>query len=142
MSNTILDSDLSRQESDLVVASLGKRFANLLIDSLVFGFLFVLIGLFFGNLLVESRLMSALLSVLFYFVLESTLQGKTIGKMVTGTRVVDLNGDQPETNKILLRSFCRIVPFEPISFFIGEKVGWHDKWSETLVIDEKLSGLA
>jgi hypothetical protein len=36
---------------------------------------------------------------------------------------------------VLLRTLCRIVPFEPFSAFGGHP--WHDKWTRTYVIDVK-----
>ena len=65
----------------------------------------------------------------------------TIGKYITGTRVVDLNGDAPDIEQYVKRSFSRIVPFEALSFFGSTPGGWHDRWSDTLVIDERKSSL-
>ena len=55
---------------------------------------------------------------------------KTVGKLVTNTRVVDLNGDKPDEGKIIARTFFRLIPFDRI-LFVFTKNGIHDyfKWS-------------
>ena len=40
-----------------------------------------------------------------------------------------------------LRSLCRLVPFEPFSALKKPSYPWHDRWTRTLVIVEKLSNL-
>lgn len=46
-----------------------------------------------------------------------------------------IDGTEPTFNDYLIRNISRIVPFDTLSFF-GEN-GWHDKWSETRVINMK-----
>jgi uncharacterized RDD family membrane protein YckC len=43
--------------------------------------------------------------------------GKTVGKYVTGTQVLTEDGEQPSVGTIFIRTLCRIIPFEPFSFF-------------------------
>ena len=62
---------------------------------------------------------------------------RTIGKFVTGTKAVNTDGSKMEPKTILLRSLCRIVPFEPFSALGNPSRPWHDKWSKTYVIDVK-----
>jgi uncharacterized RDD family membrane protein YckC len=71
--------------------------------------------------------------VLYYTFMESTL-GRSLGKLITGTKVINLEGKRPKPLTILGRSFARLVPFEPFSFF-GNERGWHDRWSDTRVVD-------
>ena len=87
----------------------------------------------------ESMLpITAVMLVIYYFVFEVWLQ-KTIGKMVTKTKVVMADGSKPTASKILLRSIIRIVPFEPFSS-VGTKkeqrTWWHDRWTKTRVVKE------
>ena len=70
---------------------------------------------------------------LYYFLSEYFLKGRTFGKMITGTRVVDVNGLPPSSWEYLLRTICRIIPLEAVSFLFND--GWHDKWSETKVVN-------
>jgi hypothetical protein len=37
--------------------------------------------------------------------------------------------------QIFLRTLCRFIPFEPISF-LGGAGGWHDRFSSTFVVKE------
>jgi uncharacterized RDD family membrane protein YckC len=68
----------------------------------------------------------------YYFLCEATT-GRTVGKLVSGTRVVTESGGKPTTLQILQRTLSRMVPFEPFSFF-GPSTGWHDRWSKTRVV--------
>jgi uncharacterized RDD family membrane protein YckC len=76
-----------------------------------------------------------LIPTLYRMVVEA-VWGRTLGKLVTGTRVVALDGGAPSTAQIVGRSFARMIPFEPLSFFggAGRPVGWHDSLSRTRVI--------
>jgi uncharacterized RDD family membrane protein YckC len=62
------------------------------------------------------------------------LTGRTLGKLVTGTMVVDENGNKPEFSRIIGRTFCRLIPFDALSFLGEEHSGWHDTISKTKVI--------
>ena len=57
--------------------------------------------------------------------------GKSIGKFATQTRVIDEYGNKPQLNKIISRSFLRLIPFEAFSCMGENSRGWHDKWSDT-----------
>lgn len=82
---------------------------------------------------VVSWLWAATLIVAYYVLCEATSQ-RTLGKLVVGTRVVDANhGGAPSFKQIVGRTFSRLIPFEPFSFF-GEKPGWHDDFSDTRVV--------
>lgn len=70
----------------------------------------------------------------YYLLFEYTMQSSP-GKLILGRVVVDEYGEKPAFRQILGRSFSRIVPFESFSCFDG--LGWHDSWSETMVIRKK-----
>ena len=72
--------------------------------------------------------------MIYYTTLEYTT-GRTIAKHITKTKVVDENGKKPNFQAILIRSLCRFIPFEPLSFLGEDKRGWHDKLSKTKVIE-------
>lgn len=140
----------NRVELNLVRATKGKRFTNFLVDYIclmiamsVLGGLLTLLGLdvfliFEGAGVLGERLIGMLLFALYYLLIETALKGRSIGKILTGTRAVTIDGDVPDFDTILKRSLSRIVPFEAFSY-LGERDGWHDRWSDTMVIDEKLS---
>jgi len=140
-----LESDSERAYID---ASKTKRFLNFLIDSIFFYIIAFLLGVFMAiggvDYIIETEplLFNLILYGLFvgvYFLLETSLNGKTIGKYITGTRVVMEDGQSLKTQNILGRSFARLVPFEAFSFLGSAPTGWHDRWSGTRVIDEKKS---
>lgn len=49
--------------------------------------------------------------------METLTKGRSIGKFITGTQVVTLDGETPTANVFLKRSFCRIIPLNAFSFF-------------------------
>lgn len=140
-----LESDTEKVYED---ASKTKRFVNLLIDSIVFYAMAFLLGVFMAiasvDYLIDSNplLFNVIIYALFvgvYFLLETSLNGKTVGKYITGTRVIMEDGQDLKPKNILGRSFARLVPFEAFSFLGSQPTGWHDRWSGTRVIDEKKS---
>jgi uncharacterized RDD family membrane protein YckC len=124
---------------DLEDASTNRRFANLVVDSFArTGFAFVLgVALAIAHIEVDSllsKLLFGLMSIFLYYVLFEWLFGCTLGKLITGTRVVRADGERPTLGAIVIRTLSRLVPFEPFSFLSGERQGWHDRWSETRVV--------
>lgn len=143
--------DLLSGTLSLVQASKGKRFANYLIDTVVF--IIVAVVFFavlaaagvFGELFYDEgaglldRLVTMVLFGLLWGATEALFKGKTLGKLITGTRAVNEDGSQISTKTAFLRGFSRIVPFEAFSALGDPSYPWHDKWTHTYVIDEKTS---
>ena len=74
---------------------------------------------------------------LLYYVPMEGLFGFTVGKLVTGTRVVNAQGGRPTWGQAFGRTLCRLIPFEPFSLFFskdGEVRGWHDSVPKTWVV--------
>ncbi|MBW8807468.1 MAG: RDD family protein [Lysobacter sp.] len=125
-------------EVELEPAGLGLRFLNYLIDSLVFGFVY---GFVLGLLHAAPRdpiaymFLSIGATIAYYTIMEGAF-GVTLGKLATGTRVVDEDGNPPSPGQAMIRSLCRFIPFEPFSLlFSGERrSGWHDSLAGTLVV--------
>ena len=121
----------------LVDTDAGKRFLNLLIDIGVVIFLIVV----FNKILYHHSIFSYLglfkildIAVVFayFYGLENSL-GQTVGKMITKTKVVNLDGGKPTTQQMLVRTFSRVIPLEPV-LLIGGK--WlHDSLSQTRVVN-------
>ena len=83
-------------------------------------------------------LWGALITAL-YFILTETIWGKTIGKFITKTKVVMLDGSKPKFWNIVLRTIARLIPFETFSFLFSRPTrGWHDIISGTIVADENI----
>ena len=145
MSNTtyILD--------DKLLASSGARFLNYILDLLFFFiffmmvifFLGILIGLGFANLAVWMdnmgdfgwNIIAITISLIYYLVFEG-LFARSIAKFITGTVVVDENGQKPDFATIFKRSLCRFIPFDAFTFLGGSR-GWHDSLSHTYVVNKK-----
>lgn len=121
------------------------RFGNLFIDrivhlGIVFAVGFVLVAAEVDFIFNLSRLEEVLLEwsiyVLYYIIMEYNFQ-VSVGKLITGTVVVDVNGKKPTLKAIVGRSFSRLVPFDAFSFLGSDTIGWHDTWSGTRVIKKK-----
>jgi uncharacterized RDD family membrane protein YckC len=122
---------------DVMDASAGARFANLLIDlvcrmvfAYVLAFALAMTGVRMAGL---EGIVFGLGSMLLYYVGFETLFGRTPGKLITGTRVVRMDGRPLTFLDVLKRTLCRFVPFEPFSF-LSDARGWHDRWSDTRVV--------
>ena len=127
-------------------ANKGIRLANYLIDAIVYLICTFIVGVLLGLLSMALsfelpkndlfyNLFALLILVIYFFLIESLTKGRSLGKLITGTKVVMIDGTNPTTKEYFIRSLCRIIPFEPISF-LGEN-GWHDKISKTTVVNKK-----
>lgn len=148
MENTILDRPFDEgSELDLTPASTGKRFANYLIDIVVYYILSAIWGVVLaftspetvlektGSSTLTLYLTVFLILFAYYTVMEAAFNGKTVGKLITRTRAVREDGSPLGWDKAALRSLCRFIPFEPFSFFSGS-IGWHDSIPKTLVVED------
>ena len=139
-----VDDDEASNEA-IEPASRGRRFLNFLIDYFGFILFSMVVGALVGfayppaiyalqdagtlvNYVVGIPLMTL------YYVSQEALFGRTLGKLVTGTRVVSAVGGTATFAQLLGRTFARFIPFEPFSFFGSDAVGWHDSLSNTRVI--------
>ena len=131
----------------------SARFWHYILDTIIYyafamivGVPLVLILVFLGvdiSVLADEsalgKIIDRLISLLilypgYYILFESTLQS-TPGKLILGRIVVDEYGEKPSFKAIVKRSYIRIIPFETFSCFSG--LGWHDSWTETMVIRKK-----
>jgi uncharacterized RDD family membrane protein YckC len=135
-------------------ASTGQRFFNWLIDNLFMRFaVSYLTGSVVGVLLqlISPEILFELASgergfvfwgvsyfigicnYLFYYTLcEKLFRGYTLGKLITGTRAIREDDAELTFKDALMRSLCRIVPFEVLSALAG--FPWHDTWTKTKVV--------
>jgi uncharacterized RDD family membrane protein YckC len=133
-------------------ASNGQRFLNYLIDTLLmrygvsYGTSYLLVqfllavspqtayDLFGGDGTLWAVYLIALLNHLVYYTFcEKFLRGHTLGKAITGTRVIREDGEELTFKDAFLRSLSRLVPFEALSIWFGNGM-WHDTWTKTKVI--------
>jgi len=73
---------------------------------------------------------------IFYFIIAETIFQKTIGKLLTKTKVIDLEGGKPNFLKITTRTFSRLIPLDGISYLYTIN-GFHDKIAKTVVVTDK-----
>lgn len=144
--------DEMEQYKPLPHASNWLRFANNLIDSIIALLLLMLIqnildlvsalsGVDISSIFTSAepldRLISYLCNSFFMFILyllvEGSTKGRTIGKLVTGTRAVKANNAPITWDDAVIRSLVRLIPFEALSAFSSNGL-WHDRLSKTVVV--------
>ena len=120
------------------VSSLS-RFIHFIVDTIVW-FLIVAILTFSLNTNDDFQMLIGYLiffsSYFVYYVFMETKYQKTVGKFITKTKVVKSNGTKPELGDIVRRTFCRLIPFDRISFLFTQN-GFHDRFSETTIIKDE-----
>lgn len=129
-------------------AEKGTRLANYFIDLVIFYiFYFILLTVLYiispafnswiSNINpITDRLMSVMFYVFYIFLMESLMKGRSIGKLITGTKVIMIDGTTPSLGDYFIRNIIRgIVLIDQLSF-LGE-TGFHDSWSNTRVIKIK-----
>ncbi|MBS7252839.1 RDD family protein [Flavobacterium branchiicola] len=135
-----------------LLVSRGARFLNYVIDQV---FLMILLfALLFISSLISGLLGSTSLSmwinglgdfgwniiyitalIVYYITMEGFL-GRTVAKYITGSIVVDENGEIPSFGTITKRTLCRCIPFDVLTYLGGSR-GWHDSISDTYVVNKK-----
>ncbi|WP_333599534.1 RDD family protein [Flavobacterium sp.] len=136
-----------------LLASHAQRFLNLLSDTMLQVVLFLIVLMvveasaapavnkaFQSYVLVNPIGQYTFVSViaLLYYNIFEVLLARTPGKFITQTLVVDINGDLPNHQMILVRTLCRLIPFNGLSFLGFPARGWHDSISKTYVVNKKL----
>ena len=107
----------------------GTRLTNYLIDLIAIYILwFVIIYISQSNN--SDYFIFYSVMFLYYSVFEN-INGQTLGKIVTKTKVVNKNGTKPKFFRILIRSLSRIIPFDGFSYLFGIELGMHDLLSST-----------
>lgn len=129
----------------LVDAGKWRRFFNWVVDYIaIFAIVFVAM-VAGGDAAVEwieamgfwQEQMLGMAVLLAYYTAMEGLFGLTLGKWITGTRVVDERGDPPSWRQACLRSLARLIPFEAFSVLFSEDGmarGWHDSLPRTRVV--------
>lgn len=142
--------DLLVFEENLVRADTGKRFFNYIIDVLSFYAVMFCFGAVMGLInpsvidsiygsgsSLDDRIVSIFLYGIYMGIVEGLFKGKSLGKLITKTRAVNYDGSRISWGKALGRGFSRAVPFCVLSALSSPCNPWHDRWTSTMVIDEK-----
>lgn len=125
--------------AELKLASTGQRFLTFFLDTV-----FVYISFFILGAALHAINLDALLAgrgygfgiVIFilYYVLQEATYGRTLGKVIAGTKAVQQDGTPVTVGQALVRTICRFIPFEPFFGGHGHPAGWHDKIAKTRVV--------
>lgn len=136
------DNDAVKEIQDYVSSS-GVRFVNFSIDFIVFLLLVLTASLALDSVFVTTN-NDALLAIgygmillifLAYYGLSEYFFQKTAGKYVTKTIVVTENGNKPDGKTIFIRTLCRLIPFDRLSYLVTKR-GFHDRFSNTQVVKD------
>lgn len=134
-----------------MLAEKGRRFLNYIIDVIAVYIVIFILAVIAAFIAVVFKLEGvitwmqqvtplesysiAFCVILLYFGIFETTSARTLGKLITGTKVVMADtGEKPTAQTILKRSLCRLIPFEAFSFFGGDGTGWHDRFTGTAVV--------
>lgn len=145
----LVETSIFADEVTLHQASSGKRLGNYLIDVATF-YLFIFVIFFvlasvapeFTNSIIDyagNPIITLLMYGLYMGALEAIFQGRSPGKLVTGTKAVTEDGINVNSGKAFLRGLIRAVPFNGLSGLGYHCYPWHDRWTKTQVIDIKKS---
>lgn len=134
-------------------AGLGRRFAALLIDTVVLVSLGIVLAIIYTTIALATvgpgqrenvspytRFITLSVRLLYFAVLESSAWQATIGKRVLGCKVVDLDGQRISFGQAAGRYFAKIVSALTLGLgflmagFTEKNQALHDKIAGTLVI--------
>ena len=149
--------DLFSEAPPLQKASKDKRLINYIVDTSIMNIIFFLFFMSMGFMVIYYEgingsttlttlqdltvlilfLMGLSTYFVYYIFCEYFLDGKTIGKMITGTKVVTKDGSKLSFANVIGRTLLRYLPFEVFSFLGSGTDGWHDSLSHTIVIENR-----
>ncbi|MNU19358.1 RDD family protein [compost metagenome] len=150
--------DIIITENKTIVTDTGKwqRFFHWVVDLTVMSLVVIPVIISLGYWLADSGILEGnetlqkffrgrwslytiiFVLILIYYPISEILFGSSPGKFLTESRVVNSKAESPNSSTIFLRTLCRNIPFDALSFF--SKRGWHDSLSETYVVKEKRTG--
>ncbi|MEO5998264.1 MAG: RDD family protein [Chitinophagaceae bacterium] len=152
MQSEQIKENLLKIEDGYERASAGKRIANYLIDVVVFYlFAFVIVIVIaivapssfdfltidHSGFALEERFISLVFYAFYMSIVEAVFKGKSLGKLITKTRAVNLDGSQISTSTAFARGFTRAIPFCAFSALGTPCDPWHDRWNNTMVVEDR-----
>lgn len=127
----------AQTEREYQNASQGKRFVNFFIDYYIVSWSLSFLAEYLFPYADELVLWAiSLIFIILYFFLFETFTGKTLGKLITRTKVLNLLDEKPSAGQILIRTLCRFIPFDVFSYLSSKPIGWHDSISKTYVVEK------
>jgi len=141
---------------ELILAGLGSRFLARLLDTAIQGALIAALAIAVGAsgspgwLQAIAIVLSFLVLFAYDIILETLNNGRTVGKLAAGIRVVGGNGEPVRFLASAVRNIARILDFLPFLYLIGtisivatqrgQRVG--DLAAGTIVARDRFPGLA
>lgn len=122
-------------------------FVFILVIIFIFTFLVVIAGNIFRfdaygmwvEIMIDLGMTGTYLSfAMLYYIIFESLCGRTLGKIITGSVIIDEYGLKPGFGSILKRTLCRLIPFDGLSFLGASGRMWHDSLSRTYVVEKNL----
>ncbi|MGH2664507.1 RDD family protein [Flavobacterium sp.] len=149
-----MENTVSFKVTSDMLASRGQRFVNYIIDIImqyillfILAFITVIVSEIFSSTAIlewmqdisdlEGTILFVAIMILYCTLLESYFS-RTIGKYITKTMVVLKDGSKPNSQIILKRTLCRIIPFDALTFLGNNARGWHDSFSDTYVVKKDI----
>ena len=140
----ILSNDWTKK---IIIATRWSRFINYIVDSFVIYFIYIvgfwIISWFFldnknDDVFWVFAVIITLMIPLYYIICEA-VWWKTLGKLITRTKVLDETWWKASLGKIIWRTVCRIIPFERFSYLFNSErpIWWHDSISGTITVSER-----
>lgn len=133
--------------SKYVYASHKQRLINYFVDSFISSLLLIIVIVirmrsgdaylyhWYKSMNLFEEIIFTKVHVAIYCLLSELFFGSTLGKLISGSKIVDIYGEKPSKQSIVIRSIGRLIPFEIFSFLTEYCRGWHDKLSYTYVVD-------
>ncbi|WP_315819493.1 RDD family protein [Paraflavitalea speifideaquila] len=152
MSPTVSENLLQDLEQELTSPQDAKaqlRFVNYVIDLLSFYTIVIICIILIALTAYGSKVFQVIESMsdisdfvllhvlygIYMLLVEGVFKGKTLGKLITRTRVVHLRTDSFSWRDAFRRGCMRMIPLEYFTACVGSP--FHDQWTETRVIKEK-----
>jgi uncharacterized RDD family membrane protein YckC len=101
---------IAAQYGDSIIVS---RWIGCWVDYAVCGSCLLAADWFLGSELYQKMIPIWLALVMSYFVVLESLWGRTLGKLLTGTVVVDDKGSRPNFGQVVVRTIFRVIEVNP-----------------------------
>ncbi len=129
-------------QAQVQYVGVGRRFVAVLVDSILLGIVFGVIGALFGQFQASGGSVSVSLTgvpavltfvifFLYFIVLEAAL-GATLGKLLLGIRVVNVDGSRISWGASILRNILRIIDALPFAYILGAILIWTSQRKQRL----------
>jgi uncharacterized RDD family membrane protein YckC len=126
---------------EILKVSRKIRFLHFTVDLLLAYAFSFLVGYLFGiyqlaHIVVDNQFLFGCIVIFVFYFSQEYFFGKTVGKFITKTHVVDKKGNKPSLILFVVRTISRLIPFDAITYLSKEKRGLHDIISTTYVIKD------